>query len=66
MGKTKRQTVGTVKFNPDYITKDRGHEYGMGRPQQTHKRRNEKRAQKKLKELMFGEPQDSQYSPNTW
>lgn len=29
--------LGTIKFNPKDITKNRGHEYGKGRATQTHK-----------------------------
>lgn len=49
MGKTKRHSLGTVKFDPSYITKDRGHDYGMGRPIQVHRKHEEKRSKQKLR-----------------
>ena len=53
MGKTKRRILGTVRFDPEDITKSRGHDYGTGRAPKVHKhpgkRREKQRLQKELR-----------------
>jgi hypothetical protein len=43
------ESLGTVKFDPRNITKERGHEYGKGRPTEAHRRPSEKREKDKLR-----------------
>lgn len=44
--------VGTLKTDPRDLTKNRGHDYGVGRKTSAHKHKNEKRAKQKLKDSL--------------
>jgi hypothetical protein len=49
----RRETLGTIEFDPRSITKDRGHDYGAGRPAKIHTKPKEKRAKQKLRKEMY-------------
>jgi hypothetical protein len=49
----RREVLGTITFDPSSITKDRGHEYGAGRPIKVHTKPKQKRAKQKLKKEMY-------------
>lgn len=48
MGKT-RVHLGTVKFDPRDITKERGHDYGKGRAPKVHTGKGERRSRQRLR-----------------
>lgn len=49
----KKETLGTVKFDPRDITRDRGHDYGAGRPTRAHRKPQDKRAKDKLRKELY-------------
>lgn len=45
----KNEVLGTVKLDPRDLSRDRGHEYGEGRPTRAHRKPKDKRAKDKLR-----------------
>jgi hypothetical protein len=48
----KKIHVGTIESDPRDLTKNRGHDYGVGRTAKVHRHKNEKRAKQKLKKQL--------------
>jgi hypothetical protein len=50
--KLKKEVLGVVSVNPKEFTKNRGHEYGEGRPAKVHTKPKYRREKQKLRNVL--------------